>query len=175
MNLFRAGTSLFLLTALASVSHAQTAKTREQVIAERLEAVRTGDVYAIGDSGLKLNELYPQRYPKAPAPVARSREEVKAELAEARRSGDLVVAGESGLTLREQFPQRYPAAVEVAITKTREQVKAETLQAIRNGDIYPAGEGNVTLHQAYPQRYATARAAPAPAVAAAPGASKALP
>ena len=44
-------------------------KTREQVRAELAEAIRTGDVIANGDSGLKLNELYPSRYAKARASV----------------------------------------------------------------------------------------------------------
>lgn len=37
-------------------------KTREQVKAERAEAVRTGDIVADNESGLKLKQLYPQRY-----------------------------------------------------------------------------------------------------------------
>jgi hypothetical protein len=41
------------------------AKTREQVKAELAEAQRTGDIIADGESGKKLNELYPSRYPKA--------------------------------------------------------------------------------------------------------------
>jgi hypothetical protein len=40
-------------------------KTREQVRAEYDEAVRTGDIDAPGDVGLKMYELYPQRYAKA--------------------------------------------------------------------------------------------------------------
>ena len=35
--------------------------------AETLEAIRNGCILAAGDSGLKLNELYPQRYAR-PAP-----------------------------------------------------------------------------------------------------------
>ena len=42
-------------------------KTREQVKAELAEATRTGDIIAPGESGLKLNELYPQRYEQARA------------------------------------------------------------------------------------------------------------
>ena len=38
-------------------------KTREQVKAELAEAIRTGDVVADGESGKKLKELYPSRYP----------------------------------------------------------------------------------------------------------------
>lgn len=37
--------------------------TREHVKAELAEAMRTGDIFAYGDRSLKLNELYPHRYP----------------------------------------------------------------------------------------------------------------
>lgn len=46
-----------------------TGKTREQVRTELAEAIRTGDVIANGESGLKLNELYPSHYAKARASV----------------------------------------------------------------------------------------------------------
>ena len=39
-------------------------KTREQVRAETLEAIRTGDMVAAGEGGVRLNEEYPQRYAK---------------------------------------------------------------------------------------------------------------
>ena len=41
-------------------------KTRAQVIAELEEAQRTGDIVALGSNsnGQKLNELYPNSYPK---------------------------------------------------------------------------------------------------------------
>ncbi|MBS3911403.1 MAG: DUF4148 domain-containing protein [Hydrogenophaga sp.] len=38
-------------------------KTRDQVRAELREAQRTGDIVAGGESGQKLNELSPNRYP----------------------------------------------------------------------------------------------------------------
>lgn len=38
--------------------------TREQVRAELLEAQRTGDIISAGETSQKLNELYPNRYPK---------------------------------------------------------------------------------------------------------------
>ena len=37
-------------------------KSREQVKAELAEALRTGNIMADGETGLKLNQLYPQRY-----------------------------------------------------------------------------------------------------------------
>ena len=114
MNIARVTVSLLLLAALGTTAQAQSEKTREQVKAELAEAIRTGDVFARGESGLKLNELYPQRYPQAPAAVAATRAQVKAELAEAIRTGDMIAAGESGLKLNEEFPQRYPAVAVAA-------------------------------------------------------------
>ena len=66
MNFARTTVSLLLLAAIGTTAQAQSEKTREQVKAEYAEAVRTGDVIPAGDAGLKLNELYPQRYPHAP-------------------------------------------------------------------------------------------------------------
>jgi hypothetical protein len=154
MNFARTTVSLLLLAMIGTTAQAQSEKTREQVKAELLDAIRTGDVLSNGESGLKLNELYPQRYPHAPAAIGATRAQVKAELAEAIRTGDMVASGESGLRLNEEFPQRCPAvAVAVAVGKTREQVKAETAKAIRTGDMIAAGEGGFKLNQLYPQRY----------------------
>jgi len=45
-------------------------KTRAEVRAEYLEALRTGDIVANNETGEKLNELYPRRYPmKAADPL----------------------------------------------------------------------------------------------------------
>lgn len=148
---------LLLLAAIASTAHAQTLKTREQVQAELREAIRTGDVVAGGDSGLKLNELYPQRYPRVTSVETKTRGQVQAELAEAIRVGTTVPAGEGGMTLRDEFPQRYPALA-VAPDRTREEVIAETRDAIRSGDMYAAGEGAMKLNEETPQRYGRQRA-----------------
>jgi len=156
MNLARTTTSWLLLAAIASVAHAEAPKTREQVKAELKEAIRTGDVLAGGDSGLKMNELYPQRYPHV-AVETKTRAEVRTELAAAMREGTIVPAGEGGMTLRDEFPQRYPT-VAVAPGRTREEVVAETREAIRNGDMYAAGEGLMKLSDEFPQRYARQRA-----------------
>ena len=156
MNLARTATPWLLLAALASVAHAEAPKTREQVQAELKEAIRTGDVLAGGDSGLKMNELYPRRYPHV-AVETKTRAEVKTELAAAMREGTIVPAGEGGMTLRDEFPQRFPA-VAVVPGRTREEVVAETREAIRNGDMVAAGEGGMTLSQEFPQRYAKQRA-----------------
>jgi len=52
---------------------AVASKTRDEVRAETLEAIRMGDVLAPGDSGLKLNERYLQRFANTARPVAHGR------------------------------------------------------------------------------------------------------
>ena len=110
MNIARTTISLVLLAAIGTAAQAQSEMTRDQVKAELAEAIRTGDILAPGDSGMKLNELYPQRYPRPAAGPAMTRAQVKAELAEAIRTGDMLADGDSGLKLNEEFPQRYAKA-----------------------------------------------------------------
>ncbi len=152
MNITRTTVALLLLAALGVSAQAQSAKTRQQVKAETAEAIRTGNMVASGESGLKLNELYPQRYAAHSTPASLTRADVKAALADAIRTGDIVAAGEGAQKLNQQSPQRYPS-VAVASGKTRQEVKAETLEAIRNGDIIAVGERGLKLNEAYPKRY----------------------
>jgi hypothetical protein len=157
MKASRMTLAICLFSALtATQAGAQTALTRDQVKAELAEALRTGDMMAPGDSGLRLNELNPQRYPHAAPQAGKTRDQVKAELAAAIRTGDMVAAGESGLKRNEESPALYPPVI-VAAGKTRDQVKAETAEAIRNGDIMAAGESGLKLNQLYPASYAKAR------------------
>ena len=158
MNIIRVIVPVALLAAFAGSAHAQSEKTREQVKAELADAIRTGDVVAPGDMGLRLNELYPNRYPHAPEVASQTRARVKAELAEATRAGDIMGAGESGLKLNELFPGRFPAPVVVATGKTRAQAKAELAEAIRTGDMVAAGESGLKLNQQFPQHYARSSA-----------------
>ncbi len=157
MNIARTTISLVLLAALGTTAQAQSGMTREQVKAELAEAIRTGDVLAPGDSGMKLNELYPQRYAHPAAGPTVTRAQVKAELAEAIRTGDMLAQGDSGLKLNEEFPQRYPAVV-APPGKTRAEVRAELAEAIRTGDIAANNELGLKLNEEFPQRYANARA-----------------
>ena len=123
-------TSLFAGQAMAATTN--TPVTREQVKAELAEAIRTGNVSS-GESGLKLNEQFPHRYPAQQIVTSKSREQVKAELAEAISTGN-VSPGESGLKLNEQFPNNYPGQQKIA-TKSREQVNAELAEAISTGRV----------------------------------------
>jgi hypothetical protein len=157
MNIARTTISLVLLAALGTAAQAQSEVTREQVKAELADAIRTGDILAPGDSGMKLNELYPQRYPRPAAGPTVTRAQVKAELAEAMRTGDMLADGDSGLKLNEEFPQRYPAVV-AAPRKTRAEVRAELAEAIRTGDMLAAGDSGIKLNEEFPQRYANVRA-----------------
>jgi hypothetical protein len=158
MNIIRTTISLALLAALGTAAQAQSGMTREQVKAELADAIRTGDILAPGDSGLKLNELYPQRYPRPAAGPALTRAQVRAELAEAIRTGDMLAGGDSGIKLNEEFPRRYPAAV-VQPGRTRAEVRAELAEAIRTGDMVANNELGLKLNEEFPQRYANVRAA----------------
>jgi predicted RNase H-like HicB family nuclease len=85
-------------------------KTRATVQAELQAVQRSGDIVADGETGQKLNELYPHRYPAATATAqGKTREQVRAELREAQRTGNIVAGGESGQKLNELYPNRYPA------------------------------------------------------------------
>jgi hypothetical protein len=83
--------------------------TRAQVKAELAEAIRTGNMLANDDSGLKLNELHPQHYPAAAVKSTLTRAEVKAELATAIRTGNMPANDDSGLMLNQVHPHFYPA------------------------------------------------------------------
>lgn len=151
MNHARNILTVMLATTFVASAGAQ-ALTTTQVRTQFDEARRNGELMAPGEIGLKMNELYPDLYPKRVAAPAKAREQVNAEFAEARRNGELLASGESGSKVNEQYPDLYPLRV-AAPGKTREQVKAETLAAIRHGEI-PVGEIGLTLREQFPQRYA---------------------
>ena len=94
-----------------SAAHADSAsgKTRAQVKAELADAIRTGDVYAGGETPVKLNELFPDRYPAKRTAAGKTREQVKAELDEAIRTGDIYAGGDTPVKLNELFPGLYPS------------------------------------------------------------------
>src|SRR5659263_303839 len=82
-------------------------KTREQVRAELFEAQRTGDIIANGETGAKLNELIPGRYPAKATSQGLTRDQVQTELRNAQRNGDISANGETGAKLNELFSGRY--------------------------------------------------------------------
>ena len=71
-------------------------KTRDQVRAELVEAQRTGNIQAVGNSGKNLNELYPNRYPAKAVAQGKTRDQVLAELAQAQRSGEFTLQQNHG-------------------------------------------------------------------------------
>src|SRR5450830_1806845 len=82
--------------------------SREQVQAELAQAIRSGDITANGEVGLKLNELYPNRYPAKQVQAGLTRDQVNAELAEAIRTGDFMVGGEVSVKCNELHPNMHP-------------------------------------------------------------------
>jgi hypothetical protein len=138
MNRKTLSTLTLVLAALAAgntlAADATGAKTRDQVRAELAEAQRTGDILAPGDSGKKLNELYPSRYPAKAVAQGYTREQVLAELAQAQRTGDILAQGNSGKKLNELSPSQYPAKA-AAQSVTRAQVLAELAEAQRSGEF----------------------------------------
>jgi hypothetical protein len=154
MNLKHTITASLLLSVLSVGAIAQPQITREQVKAELLEAIRTGDI-ADGYDGLTRYEHNPSAYPARPVVVGKTRDQVKAELREAIRTGD-IVDGYDGLTRYEHNPSAYPARALVA-GKTRDEVKAELAEAIRTGDIV-VGESSLKVNELFPGRYPKAHA-----------------
>ena len=123
-----------LTTGHAIAADTSAPLTRAQVQAELAEAVRSGDIFVGGESTLKMNELFPSRYPAKAVVQGKTRAQVQAELAEAVRTGDIVVSGASSLKMNELFPGRYPAKATVQ-GKTRAQVQAELAEARNTGKL----------------------------------------
>jgi hypothetical protein len=76
-------------------------KTREQVRAELMEAIRTGDMPANDESGRMHCEVNPTASPPKVVASCKTRESVRAELAEARRTRHVPSTVESGCLLNE--------------------------------------------------------------------------
>ncbi|HEY8905371.1 MAG TPA: DUF4148 domain-containing protein [Rhodoferax sp.] len=114
---------------------ASAPKTRAQVLAELVQAQRTGDILAQGNSGKLLNELYPSQYPAKAVVPGKTREQVLADLVEAQRTGDILAQGNTGKKLSELYPSLYPVQA-VTQGNTRAQVLAELEQSQRSGNTF---------------------------------------
>jgi hypothetical protein len=146
-------------TLFINPTHAQPqgGLTREQVKAELAEAIRSGELRAVGEFHLRLRDLHPGRYAPAPAgPAPKTRQQVRLELEQARADGTLIEAGELGLPRAEIAPHLFGARPPL-FGKTRDEVKAELALARRLGDV-AGGEDSRTLAEIYPEVYAPARA-----------------
>ena len=91
----------------AFAADTSTGKTRDQVKAELIEAVRTGNIVGNDESGRMLNEINPGQYPAQAVTQGNTRAEVRAELAEAIRTGNMPANDESGRMLNEVNPGQY--------------------------------------------------------------------
>jgi hypothetical protein len=106
--------SFVILAALGGAAYAQTSDvqtselTRAQVHQQTLDAIRTGDAAAPGETGKTRRQLNPGMYPAQPVAQGLTRAQVKAETLEAIRDGDVAV-GDLQQTPREMEPGRYPA------------------------------------------------------------------
>ena len=60
-------------------------------------------------TGGRLNELFPSRYPAKQAASGATRDQVKLELADAIRTGDFMTVGENGGKCYEVHPNMHPA------------------------------------------------------------------
>lgn len=138
MNRKTLSTLTLALAALAAsntfAADATAPKTRDQVLAELVDAQRTGDLVAFGNSGKKLNELNPSQYPAKAVVQGHTRAKVLAELAEAQRTGEILAQGNSDKKLNELYPDQYPAKA-AAQGVTRAQVLAELAEAQRSGEF----------------------------------------
>lgn len=168
MNTIRKATFALALAAAAGGALSQGSLTREQVQAELAEAIRSGDIVGNGETGQKLNELNPARYPAKPVVYGRTRSQLGVELADAIRTGDTIGNGETGQKLNEMYPARYPPKPVVA-GKTRADVRAELAEAVRTGDIVVNGETGMKANELSPGLYpvqSRGRNAPTQATAA---------
>lgn len=147
LSLIAIAAALIAGPALADTS----GKTRDQVQAELAQAVRTGNIVAVGEDSLTLNQQFPGLYPQQIAKAGKTGEQAQAELAQAVRNGDMVVGTSN--KMNQMFPDLYPKQVAKA-GKTREQVQAELAEAVRTGDIVAVGEDSMTLNQQFPGFYA---------------------
>jgi len=145
-----AATALFIASAMLVGSPSFADVTREQVKAELAAAVRSGDIM-FGESDVKLNESYPDRYPVKQVQSAVTRAQVNAELVAALRSGDMEV-GDSSLKLNEIYSGVYPVK-QVQSTVTRAQVNAELVAALRTGNYMAPGEVSGLCNEVHPNMH----------------------
>jgi hypothetical protein len=136
----------------AFAADTSTGYTRDQVRAELIEAVRTGNMPANDESGRMLNEVNPSQYPAQPMTQGNTRAEVLAELAEAVRTGNMPANDESGLMRNEVNPGQYPAQAETK-GNTRAEVLAELEEAIRTGNMPANNESGLMLNEINPSLY----------------------
>jgi predicted RNase H-like HicB family nuclease len=136
----------------AFAADTSTGKTRDQVKAELVEAVRTGNIRAQDESGRMRNEVNPSQYPAQPMTQGNTRAEVIAELKEAVRTGNMPANDESGRMRNEVNPSQYPAQP-MTQGNTRTEVIAELKEAVRTGNMPANDESGRMLNEVNPSQY----------------------
>ena len=107
---FKTALLIFYLGAAPAFAADQSAPlTREQVRAELMQAMRSGEMLSRGESSMTLREINPRAYPAPAATVSKTRTQVVQELNQAIRTGEMLAGGESGAKLNEITPGLYPA------------------------------------------------------------------
>lgn len=147
---------LGLLALSASLAHAHSALTRDQVRQELADALRTGSLIAPGESGLSLRELNPNRFAAQTAglatPLSKSRDEVLRELQAAQQAGELPAVGEHSAG-PDGRALGAPPLRGMGRALTRAQVVADYREAARSGGLLGLGEAGqqtvpaVSLHR----------------------------
>jgi hypothetical protein len=117
-------------------------KTRAQVQAETMAAIRNGDILAPGDAGETFAQEDPADYPAKPIVVGKTRAEAKEERDIAVRDGDILAAGESGMTFAQEEPAMYAAqraadAPILANLQAEEATREAAQEALLNGTQQP--------------------------------------
>jgi len=131
-------TTLVLATGLLAGSSAFAQLTRDQVIADMIEAQRTGNIVTGLDGNKKLNELEPARYASQQAAQGKTRAQVRAELIEAQQKGEIVTGLDGNKTLRELDPARFQRA-EQALAKTGASAEGTALTDAGKDSQAPKG------------------------------------
>lgn len=149
--------ALGVLALTASLAHAHSALTRDQVRQELVDALRTGSLTAPGEAGLTLREQNPQRFAASATgralPVPKSRAEVVRELQAAQLAGELPLLGEQSAG-SDGRALGAPPLRRMGHALTRAQVMADYREAARNGGLLGLGEtGQQMMAPAAPQRH----------------------
>lgn len=124
--------------------------TREQVRAELMQAMRSGEMLSGGESSMTRREINPRAYPAPAATVSKTRTQVVQELNQAIRTGEMLAGGESSAKLNEITPGLYPAPAVTARAKTRDEVQHELEEAIFHGEMMANGEDGRMVKEVFP-------------------------
>lgn len=155
--------------ALVGGSAQASGLTRQQVLAELVNAQEQGDLFNAGEFGQAKRDGSSSKDAARPGSPAITRAQVRAELATAVASGDLLSPGDGSQTLREQTPSAFPSRPPVP-SLTRQRVLAELEAARRSGDLPASGESGLKLRELRPDLYPAQQSAMSAGPGSRPGA-----